>query len=159
MSAPSQEAADNLSDWYQCSGLSLNPKKAEYIPFNYDPGPLSVGGTQVVPKKSFKFLGCYIQADLNWNRQVNETVKKMRRSAARIRVEGRNVGIRERKELYYAWVHSHVMCNAGAYLPLLGSNQMNDLQTAANAGIRAICRLPKRGQVPMTSIREQLRIP
>ena len=69
------------------------------------------------------------------------------------------MGQKERKILYYAWVHSHVMCNAGAYLPLLGVNQMQDIQTAANAGIRAICRLPKRGQAPMTSIRDQLKIP
>jgi len=51
------------------------------------------------------------------------------------------------------------MCNAGAYLPLLGTNHKQELQTAANAGIRAICRLPKRGQVPVSSIREQLKIP
>ena len=157
--ARSQEVADNISEWYKCSGLSLNPKKSEYIPFNYDHGAISVDGTQVEPKKAFKFLGCHIQADLNWNTQVKETVNKMRKSAARIRIEGRNAGIRERKVLYYAWVHSHIMCNAGAYLPLLGSNQMHDLQTAANAGIRAICRLPKHGQVPMTSIREKLQIP
>ena len=69
------------------------------------------------------------------------------------------MGIRERKSLYYAWVHSHVMCNPGAYLPLLGVNQLQELQTAANAGIRAVCRLPKRGQAPLTSMREQLGIP
>ena len=51
------------------------------------------------------------------------------------------------------------MSNAGAYLPLLGANHKQEIQTAANAGIRAICRLPKRGQAPMSSIREQLRIP
>ena len=56
--ARSQEVADKLSEWYRCAGLSLNPKKSEYIPFNYDPGPISVDGTQVEPKKSFKFLGC-----------------------------------------------------------------------------------------------------
>ena len=50
------------------------------------------------------------------------------------------------------------MRNAGAYIPLLEQNQMHDLQTAANARIRAVCRLPKRGQAPMT-LREQLGIP
>ena len=73
--------------------------------------------------------------------------------------EFRLLTVQDRKVLYYAWVHSHLMCNAGAYLPLLGSNQLHDLQTAANAGIRAICRLIKRGHVPMSSIREQLKIP
>jgi len=51
------------------------------------------------------------------------------------------------------------MCNAGAYLPLIGTNQMHNLQTAANAGIRAICHLPKRGHVPISSLREKLKIP
>jgi len=157
--ARSQDVTDKLSEWFTCAGLSLNPKKSEYIPFNYDPGPISVDGTKVEPKKNFKFLGCYIQADLGWKTQVNETVKKIRRGAARIRLEGRNVGQKERKILYYAWVHSHVMCNAGAYLSLLGVNQMQEIQTVANTGIRAVCRLPKHGQAPMTSIRDQLKIP
>jgi len=100
-----------------------------------------------------------VQADLGWNLQVQQVQNKMRRDAARIRTEGRNVGTRARKTLYYAWVQSHLMCNSGAYLPLLSQNQMRDLQTAANAGVRAVCRLPKKGQAPLSSLREQLKIP
>ena len=111
------------------------------------------------PKKSFKFLGCHIQADLGWKTQVQEVMNKMRRGPARIRVEGRNVRTHDRKTFYYAWVQSHLMCNAGAYIPLLRQNQKNDLQTAANAGVRAVCRLPKRGQAPMSSLRERMKIP
>ena len=29
-----QEVADKLSEWFTCVGLSLNPKKSEYIPMN-----------------------------------------------------------------------------------------------------------------------------
>jgi len=51
------------------------------------------------------------------------------------------------------------MSNAEAYLPLLKDNQNHEIQTAANAGIRAVCRLPKHGQAPMSLIRDQLKIP
>jgi len=51
------------------------------------------------------------------------------------------------------------MCNAGAYIPLLNQNQIQDVQTAANAGVRAVCRLPRRGQAPISLLREKLKIP
>ena len=50
------------------------------------------------------------------------------------------------------------MANARAYLPLVTDTQVQELQIACNAGIRAVAGLPRRGHYPVSKHRRRLGI-
>jgi len=148
-----QVAANKVTEWYNMVGLSLNPKKSEIMGFGFNPEPVMVAGTPVQPSKAIKFLGCHIQQDLRWDKQVSQLCCQLRRVAGRIRFEGRHMDMQERRVLYNGWCTGKLLASAGAYLPLLNEGQKKSLQTACNAGIRAVMGLPRWGEFPMSMIR------
>ena len=121
--------------------------------------PFQLNGDLLSPASEIKFLGCVIQNDLRWEKQVAETTRKLRCSAARIRSEGRHFGPNDRRTLYNAWCGGVLQSNAAVYLPHLNGEQTNKLQRAANAGVRAIVGIPRQGDFPLTEIRTSLNIP
>ena len=85
-------------------------------------------------------------------------VDKIRYAAANIRRQSTGTNLKERLILYNAWIKGMVMSNGLAYLPCLNSEQLNEIQTAMNSGIRAVLRKPKYGYIPITSFREKLKL-
>jgi hypothetical protein len=153
-----QEAARKIAEWFDCMGLTLNHKKSEVVGFGFNPDPVWVGNEEIFSSDSIKFLGCYLQKDLSWKNQVNVMCKEIRKSASRIRFEGRLMGFESRKVLYHAWIGGKLLNNSRVIFPGLNSEQEKCLQRACNAGIRAIFRLPKRGQVDMDYFRRKANI-
>ena len=66
---------------------------------------------------------------------------------------------RSRRTLYHAWIGGLVMCNAQVYLPRLTQGNLQELQTAMNAGVRACSGLPRRGRHPVSDARVRLDLP
>ena len=52
-----------------------------------------------------------------------------------------------------------LLSNGLAFLPRLNASEELKLQVACNAVVRAVLRLPRFGYLPITSLRQQLRIP
>lgn len=153
-----QQTADQIAEWFRCVGLSLNSKKSELVGFGFSPEPLVVSGQDIQPKKEVKFLGFWISNDLSVNHQVRDVIEKVRRAGARIRLEGRHLGVWQRRELYCGWVNGQICANGVAYLPLLNKKQQQELQVAANMAVRAVAGLPRWGQMSLTEVRRGLRI-
>jgi hypothetical protein len=147
------KAAEKVIQWFDAVGLTLNAKKSEIVGFGFDPDPIVIQGEEIVPSKTLKFLGCHIQSNLKWDKQVKELCNRIRSSAGRIRAEGRHFGSKDRLVLYYGWIQGSLLSNAAAFLPLLDKGQMSELQVACNMGIRAVFGLPKKGNYPLTEIR------
>ena len=61
--------------------------------------------------------------------------------------------VQDRKTLYHGWCTGRLLANAGAYLTLLTDGQKRLVQTACNAGIRAVLGLPRWGKFPMSGER------
>ena len=154
-----QSVALELSRWYDLVGLSLNVKKSEVMGFGFTPKIISINNESIKPSTSIKFLGLTIQSDLKWNAHVDYICNKLRASAGRIRFEGRHFTVKDRKTLYFAWTQGSLLSNGLAFLPRLNSGQELKLQVACNSAIRAILRLPRYGYLPLSSLRQQLRIP
>ena len=147
-----QEAADKVSEWYRMVGLSLNANKSEIMGFGFEPRPITVGGKNIVPTKTVKFLGCLLQTNMKWDRQVTKLCSQLRQAAGRIRFEGRHMTVQDRKTLYHGWCTGTLLANAGAYLVLLTEGQKKSVQTACNAGIRAVIGLPRWGKFPISCL-------
>ena len=144
---------------YDMAGLTLSTAKSELIGFGFDPNPITVNGTTILPSNSIKFLGIHIESNLKWNKHVELLCNKLRSTAGRIRSEGRLFSINDRRTLYFAWSQGSLMSNALSFLPRLNYNQMKNIQTAANSAVRAILGLPQVGHFPISHLREQLKIP
>jgi len=139
-------------------GLQLNAKKSEIMGFGFDPKAITVEGQSVEPCNTLKFLGCHIQKHLGWDKQVKVLCNTLRQTAGRIRFEGRNMTVNDRKVLYHGWISGRMLSNAGAYLPLLNETQKKDIQTASNSAVRAVAGLPRKGNYPLSAVRDRLGI-
>lgn len=153
-----QETADGMVEWFKAAGLTMNPKKTELIGFGFTPEPIIVGGLEVTPVSKIKFLGLQIQSDMRWSSHVEDLCTSIRRAAGRIRVEGRYLNQKERTILYHGWVGGKLHCNARAYMPSLSESEIEKLQTAANAAVRAVGGRPRKGVLDVSKLRRDLRI-
>ena len=145
--------------WYRSMGLSLNIAKTEIMGFNFKPENITIGNTSISPKSEITFLGVKIQSSLKWNCHIETLCRKIRAAAGRIRMDGRHLGIPDKKILYFGWIQSLIQSNGLAYLPTLNQSELIDLQTACNAGIRSIVGLPRFGYAEISVLRKHLRIP
>ena len=154
-----QKVAERKAEWFDLAGLSLNAKKSEVIGFGFTPAPITVGGEIIHPSTSITFLGTIIDNKLNWEPHVTNLCSKIRWQAGRIRDEGHLLRVKDRKTLLHAWILSRIHNNALAFLPSLGEGQLAAIQTAVNAGIRAVMDLPRRSITSISEIRTKMGIP
>ena len=147
---------ERMAQWYDKVGLTMNAKKTEIVCFGCHVNEILVKGELIKPSNKIKFLGAYIEKDLGWKAQVKYVADKVRFAAANIRKQSTGTNLKERIILYNGWVKGNVMANGLAYLPCLTNDQLKDMQTAMNASIRAILRLPKYGHLPMSEYRAML---
>ena len=109
-----KRAAEDMSEWYDAVGLSLNKKKSGIISFGFDMEQFELGDKLLTPRSEIKFLGCVIQSNLRWDSHVEEITKKLHFSASRIRSEGRHFGQENKRILYEAWWGGVLNNNAAA---------------------------------------------
>jgi len=151
---------DRMASWYDKVGLTMNAKKTEVVCFGFgnDVSGITVKGVQIYPSTTIKFLGVNIDNNLGLTSHVKYVADKVRYSAANIRRQSLGTNLKERIVLYNAWIKGTVMSNGLAYLPCLNKDQLNEIQTAMNSGIRAILQKPKFGHLPISLYREKLRL-
>jgi len=154
-----QKVAEKKAEWFRLAGLSLNAKKSELIGFGFTPAPIMIEGETVHPTTSITFLGAIIDNKLNWDLHISKLCDKIRWQAGRIRNEGHLLKVRDRKILLHAWILSRVHNNALAFLPSLGQGQLAAIQTAVNAGVRAVLDLPRRSNTSISECCKKIGIP
>ena len=107
----------------------------------------------------FKFLGLTIEQSLGQDLQGKSISGKIRAAAAKIRADGTNFKITDRRRLYMGWVQGVLCSNSAAYLPLLNVTQIQELQTACNSAIRSVIKMPRKStDISITDIRKRLNI-
>jgi len=153
-----QRVLEERKEWHDCAGLALNPDKTGYMGIGFEPKPLVLDGTIIYASSSLKFLGITIQSNSSWEKTVENLCNRIRFAASRIRTEGRFFDCWDRKKLYNGWILGPLHASALAFLPILNSSQLHDLQVALNAGVRAVVNLPKYGHFKLTDIRSHLGI-
>jgi len=61
----------------------------------------------------------------------------------------------EKRVLFNGWIMGAIQSNALAFLPSLSEGLLSSLQTAMNAGIRAVLNLPHKSLISMSAQREK----
>ena len=144
------------------SGMTLEPKKTEFIQMNSQIQQIEIAGIPITIKNDTKFLGMSIQKNLGVGIQLQHVCAKIRQAAGRTR-SYRNVPSAMKLPLYYAWAQSQVTFNGAAFLPFLSANQKKKLQRSCNQAIRAVVGTkarPKTGEmiISATFLRRKLKI-
>ena len=154
-----QQVAEKRAEWFNLAGFTLNAKKSELIGFGFVPAPITIKGELISPSESITFLGLPIDSNLKWDLHIDNLCDKIRWQAGRIRSEGRHLSVKDKKILLHSWILSRVHFNALVYMPSLNQLQLDSIQTAVNAGIRAVYGLPRRSFTSISTLRDKLGIP
>ena len=70
-----------VSDWFKANRLTLNLEKTVYIFFGNNKNKikpnLEINNTTLKPLDHAKFLGMWIDENLNWNYHINKLISKI----------------------------------------------------------------------------------
>ena len=120
---------------------------------------IHIGTIKINPVSQIKFLGLTIQHNFGLELHVKAITDKIRIAASNIRSEGYYFTESDRKLLYMGWVQGTLCSNATAYLPLINNQQLESIQTACNAAIWSVARLPRKSaDISITSVRNHLKL-
>lgn len=101
-----------ISEWMNKHKLTVNTKKTKYVIFknkrNVDVN-IRFNKCKLERMNSYKYLGVTIDAELNWNLQINEQLKKGRRIAGIFKHISKRVPQNMKRALYYSMFHSTIM--------------------------------------------------
>ena len=125
-----------LSDWFRANKLSMNVGKTVCVLFQKDPTPktitLNVDGTEIHSVKEVKFLGMWLDTQLNWSNHIEKLIIKISRNSNLIKYN-KNTMPRDTKLLiYYSHVMSHIQYGLILWGNSASSAQINRIQRILN---------------------------
>ena len=104
----------NLNQWFMANKLSLNVKKTNYILFGrkgknvQEIFCLSINGINIDRVEFTKFLGVYIDENLNWKKHASEMSSKISRSIGIMSKVKYILSRKLLKTLYFSLIHSYL---------------------------------------------------
>lgn len=118
-----------MSLWSQ----SMQWKRAKNIPdLN-----VIIDGTLIRRVNKFKYLGLIIDDGLSFNEHVNHVKRQITPFISLMWRKGKYIPVDKRKQLYFAYVQSHLMYMLPIYEDC-AQYKLNELQTLQNRCIEAI---------------------
>ena len=139
-----------LVDWFRANKLSLNLSKTNFILFrpkgkkNDINITLTYENVDIKQEKVTKFLGIYLDEHLNWDSQVKHVCSKMAKNLYLLRSVKNSLPTWAMKNLYYAYIHSHMVYGLSIWGPMAPKTAMKRVKTLQNKALRAntklICR-------------------
>ena len=102
----------NISDWFLANKLTLNINKSGCVLFkkNKNKVPLSIKiNNNPIPQRTHvKFLGIWLDENLNWNYRCNTTLNKIKRNTYLLRMGQNCLTQHALKLIFYSHIQSHV---------------------------------------------------
>ena len=138
-----------LQDWFLANKLTLNIGKSICILFGRHQGitlDIKLGDAKIPQAKSTKFLGMWIDQDLNWNEHVNKLILKLK-SRINLLKNGKNfLSTHALRLVYYAQIQSNMSYGISLWGSLLNQEKAAKLQRIQTASVSILARrkaLPK----------------
>ena len=98
---------DSLSDWFKANLLTLNLSKSVSMTFNrkwFSGCNLQVDNVRLPEVTSTKFLGVWIDNQLNWNTYLSKLLVKLKHNTNMLKIGKHHSSIHAKKSLYFAQV-------------------------------------------------------
>ena len=133
---------ENLHDWFKANKLTLNLKKSVMLLFSgknqTNLNKITIGGHEIAIEKVTKFLGVWIDSDLNWNEHVNKLVLKLKSRLCLLRCSKNFLNPHCMKILYYAQLHSNLSYCLSMWGNMINQTQKNKIRKIQNQCVATI---------------------
>ena len=120
-----------LDDWFKANKLTLNIDKSVYMVFDRsghkDLNDLAIGTKSIKQVRSTKFLGTWLDDQLNWKMHITKLVTRLKCGLGMLQRSKNFLTMRAMKLLYYGQVHSHLCYAVSVWGPMLSKCQLNTL--------------------------------
>ena len=131
-----------LGDWFRANKLTLNVEKSVFLMFNRkgqgNINQLKLGDSLINRVSTTKFLGVWLDDQLNWKTHLNKLLSKLKCGLGMLQRSKELLSYKAKKLLYYGQVHSHLCYRLGVWGPMLSSGQIIQLCTIQRKCVRMI---------------------
>ena len=110
-----KETMKNVETWFSENRLTLNTEKTCFVIFKSNrwgyrhiPDKLEFGNKEINRVSSVKYLGLILDESLNWNSQVNEVCKNIKRYFPIFYNIRQYINIRDARTIYYTMIYSKI---------------------------------------------------
>ena len=129
-----------LDDWFRANKLTLNVDKSVFLVFNRngcdDLTSLKLGNGIIKRVTSTKFLGTWVDDQLNWKEHVNRLITKLKCGLGMLQRSSTLLNLRAMKLLYYGQIQSHLCYSIGIWGPMLSASQLLELSKIQRRCVR-----------------------
>ena len=131
-----------ISDWFKANKLTLNLEKTEYIFFCARPikvkPTLEIDNVTLRPVESVKFLGLWLDQNLNWDIHVNKLTAKIKRNMHLLRTPKHLFYKKTLKLIYHAHIQSHIDYGLILWGSMTRQNNLLHVQSVQNKCVEII---------------------
>ena len=142
-----EEDMKSLSDWFFANKLSLNVSKTNFIIFEPNKNStvninqITLSDKHINRVGSTKFLGIFIDDELEWNTHIDNVAKKVASGAYAINSVKHLLCAGNLRKLYYSLVHTHLTYGIIAWGSAY-TYRLRKLVVLQKKCIRNICKAP-----------------
>ena len=131
-----------ISDWFKANKLTLNLEKTEYIFFGARPikvkPTLEIDNVTLRPVETVKFLGLWLDQNLNWDTHVNKLTAKIKRNLHLLRTPKHLFNKKTLKLIYHAQIQSHINYGLILWGSMTRQNNLLRVQSVQNKCVEII---------------------
>ena len=131
----------NIQDWFYANKLTLNIDKTVYLIFNrtnFTNWKLELSGVTIPRGKAVKFLGTWIDEDLNWGEHITKLCLKLGMKLGLLYRSKNFLPVHAMKTLYYAQFHSILTYAMSAWGSMITPSQVKCLQSLQDKAVKTI---------------------
>ena len=138
-----QEDIKNINDWFKANKLTLNVDKSVCMIFNNNKKnkaslSITIDGSTLPVVTTTKFLGIWLDVDLNWQTHLKNLRLKLLRNIHLLKKTKNLLDIATKRCIYYAHIHSHIAYGIIVWGNMLSKCHLNKLQKLQNNCIKEI---------------------
>ncbi len=134
-----------LVDWFKANKLTLNLGKTSFVLFQ-PPGKkatdgdiqLSVGNMHISREKTVKFLGLYLDENLNFDGQVKHICSKLSKNIYMLRNIMHTVPKWALRTLYFSYIQNNFTYGLSVWGPLISKSALKRIRTLQKKALRTI---------------------
>ena len=125
-----------LVDWFKANKLTLNISKTLYMLFRGKEAStidyITIDNEKITESESTKFLGLWMDKNLNWKKHTSILINKIKRNTILIKNTKNMFDKDTLKLIYYTHIHSHITYGLNIWGGMVTKEVLNKIQKVQN---------------------------
>ena len=139
-----EEDLKHIIDWFRANLLTLNLDKTVCILFSVNTSSnqsyieLDLGEHKLINVPYVKFLGLWLDQNLQWNKHLSTLIMKIKRNTNLLQIGSKFLNKDSKKLVYYAHIHSHITYGLVVWGNMIDQTQKAKLQKSMDRCFKLI---------------------